>query len=183
MSLRSNDRGITEEEIQEIVVRTSQKGEIIKVKDVADVVLGYSEDSQETKFNGYPAVSFRIEKTLQQDIAKISAALKVYQEKFNKEHPDYSFDIYYEFNNMLNGRIQLLTSNGISGLILVLVFLGLFLNVKLSGWVAFGIPFAFFGMFIIGTFYGMTINMISLFGMILVVGILVDDGIVNWVST
>ena len=178
MSLRSNDRGITEEEIQEIVVRTSPKGEIIKVKDVADVVLGYSEDSQETKFNGYPAVSFRIEKTLQQDIAKISTALRVYQEKFNKEHPDYSFDIYYEFNNMLNARIQLLTSNGISGLILVLVFLGLFLNVKLSGWVAFGIPFAFFGMFIIGTFYGMTINMISLFGMILVVGILVDDGIV-----
>jgi len=178
MNLRSNDRGITEEEIQEIVVRTSQKGEIIKVKDVADVVLGYSEDSQETKFNSYASVSFRIEKTLQQDIGKISNSLKTYQEKFNRENPDYSFDIYYEFNNLLNARIQLLTSNGLSGLILVLVFLGLFLNIKLSGWVAFGIPFSFFGMFIIGTFYGMTINMISLFGMILVVGILVDDGIV-----
>jgi len=178
MSLRSNDRRITEEEINEIVVRTSQKGEIIRVKDVADVVLGYSEDSQESKFNSYPAVSFRIEKTVQQDISKISNALKEYQTKFNLEHPDYSFDIYYEFNNLLNARIKLLASNGLSGLILVLIFLGLFLNIKLSGWVAFGIPFAFFGMFIFGTFYGITINMISLFGMILVVGILVDDGIV-----
>ena len=79
---------------------------------------------------------------------------------------------------MLNDRIDLLTSNGMMGLVLVLIFLGLFLNIKLSGWVAFGIPFSFLGMFVIGTLYGLTINMISLFGMILVVGILVDDGIV-----
>ena len=78
----------------------------------------------------------------------------------------------------MEGRIDLLTKNGLTGLILVLVFLGMFLNIKLSSWVAFGIPFSFLGMFILGTFYGITINMISLFGMILVVGILVDDGIV-----
>ncbi|MEN9304310.1 MAG: hypothetical protein RL264_2739 [Bacteroidota bacterium] len=178
MNIRANDRGLTEEEIGNIVVRSSTKGDIVRVKDVGTVNLGYSEDSQESKFNGYPAVSFRIEKTLQQDIGKISTALKEYRDKFNAENPDYSFNIYYEFNDLLNGRIELLTSNGISGLILVLVFLGLFLNVKLSGWVAFGIPFSFLGMFIISYFYGMTINMISLFGMILVVGILVDDGIV-----
>ena len=178
MNIRANDRGLTEAEIGDIIVRSSTKGELVRVKDVADVNLGYSEDSQESSFNSLPAVSFRIEKTLQQDIGKISNALHEYQERFNKENPDFSFDIYYEFNNMLNARIQLLTSNGISGLILVLVFLGLFLNVKLSGWVAFGIPFSFLGMFIFGQFYGITINMISLFGMILVVGILVDDGIV-----
>ena len=79
---------------------------------------------------------------------------------------------------MLNDRIDLLSSNGLMGLILVLLFLGLFLNLKLSAWVAFGIPFSFLGMFIFGLPYGMSINMISLFGMILVVGILVDDGIV-----
>jgi multidrug efflux pump subunit AcrB len=178
MNIRANDRGLTEEEIGDIIVRSSTKGDLVRVKDVADIRLGYSEDSQESSFNSLPAVSFRIEKTLQQDISKISSALRDYQTRFNKENPDFSFDIYYEFNNMLNARIDLLTSNGISGLILVLVFLGLFLNVKLSGWVAFGIPFSFLGMFIMGQFYGITINMISLFGMILVVGILVDDGIV-----
>ena len=79
---------------------------------------------------------------------------------------------------MLNQRIDSLTANGIFGLTLVLIFLGLFLNIKLSAWVAFGIPFSFLGMFIIGGLFGISINMISLFGMILVVGILVDDGIV-----
>lgn len=178
MSVRANDRGVTEEEIAGISLRSSASGENITVGDVADVVLGYSEDSQEARFNNKPAVSFRIEKTLEQDIAKISDALHVYQDKFNVENPNFQFDIYYEFNGMLNDRITLLTSNGISGLVLVLIFLGLFLNIKLSAWVAFGIPFSFLGMFILGMAYGMTINMISLFGMILVVGILVDDGIV-----
>lgn len=178
MSIRSNSRGTTEAEIGDIVVRTTRTGESIRVKDVADVKIGYSEASQESTYNDLPSVSFQIEKTVEQDISKITETLHTYQEKFNKEHPNFELVIFFEFNEMLNQRIDLLTSNGMMGLVLVLVFLGLFLNIKLSAWVAFGIPFSFLGMFIIGSFYGMSINMISLFGMILVVGILVDDGIV-----
>jgi multidrug efflux pump subunit AcrB len=178
MNVRSNNRGTTPEEIGEIILRTTSTGAQIQIKDVANVILGYSEASSESKFNGKPAVSFQIEKTIDQDIAKITEALHDYQKKFNASNDDFQFNIYYEFNAMLNQRIDLLTSNGMTGLILVLIFLGLFLNIKLSAWVAFGIPFSFLGMFIIGTAYGISINMISLFGMILVVGILVDDGIV-----
>ena len=79
---------------------------------------------------------------------------------------------------MLDQRIETLSDNLILGLLLVAIILGLFLSFRLSLWVAFGIPFSFIGMISIGLIYGMTINMISLFGMILVVGILVDDGIV-----
>lgn len=178
MSIRSNDRVLNPEDISKIILKTTRSGEVVSIGDVADVNLGYSEDSQESTFNGLPAVSFQIEKTVEQDIEDISKTLHDYQEKFNKENPEFQFDIYFEFNELLEGRIDLLTKNGLTGLILVLVFLGLFLNVKLSSWVAFGIPFSFLGMFILGSFYGITINMISLFGMILVVGILVDDGIV-----
>ena len=178
MSIRSNDRVLNPEDISKIILKTTRSGEIVSIGDVADVNLGYSEDSQESTFNGLPAVSFQIEKTVDQDIEDISKTLHDYQEKFNKENPEFQFDIYFEFNELLEGRIDLLTKNGLTGLVLVLVFLGLFLNVKLSSWVAFGIPFSFLGMFILGSFYGITINMISLFGMILVVGILVDDGIV-----
>lgn len=178
LNIRSNNRGTTAEEIEKIVLRTTATGEQIRISDVASVIVGYTEASQESKFNGKPSVSFQIEKTVDQDIAEITEAIHTYQEKFNKENEDYQFDIYFEFNSMLNQRIDMLTSNGLMGLILVLIFLGLFLNIKLSAWVAFGIPFSFLGMFIIGMAYGLTINMISLFGMILVVGILVDDGIV-----
>ena len=178
MNIRSNNRVLTANEISEIVLRALPSGEKVKIKDVADVKLGYSENSQKSAFNGLPAVSFQIEKSPSQDIEKISSALHNYQKRFNEENPYFQFDIYFEFNELLEGRIDLLTKNGLTGLILVLVFLGMFLNIKLSSWVAFGIPFSFLGMFILGTFYGITINMISLFGMILVVGILVDDGIV-----
>ncbi len=178
MSIRSNSRGTTVEEINKIIVRTSRTGEKITVGDVAEVAIGYSENSQQSEYNGRPSVSFQIEKTPQQDIAKITDELHKYQEKFNKDNPEHEFVILFEFNDMLNQRIDLLTGNGLFGLILVLIFLGLFLNIKLSAWVAFGIPFSFLGMFVIGSVYGMSINMISLFGMILVVGILVDDGIV-----
>ena len=178
MNIRSNNKVLTENEISEIVLRALPSGEKVKIKDVADVKLGYSENSQKSSFNGLPAVSFQIEKSPSQDIEKISSTLHNYKERFNKENTDFQFDIYFEFNELLEGRIDLLTKNGVTGLILVLLFLGMFLNIKLSSWVAFGIPFSFLGMFILGIFYGITINMISLFGMILVVGILVDDGIV-----
>jgi len=178
MNIRSNNRSTSEDEIGKIALRTTSNGESITVSDVAEVVVGYSEGSQEAKYNGKPAVSFQIEKTVDQDIKKITDALYEYKKTFDQKNPDFEFNIFYEFNSMLNERIDLLTSNGLMGLILVLIFLGLFLNLKLSAWVAFGIPFSFLGMFIFGMFYGMSINMISLFGMILVVGILVDDGIV-----
>jgi multidrug efflux pump subunit AcrB len=178
MNIRSNSRSTHPDEIEEIIVRTSSKGEKIRIKDVADVKFDYAEGSQEAQFNGRPSISLQIQKTADEDIAAISEAIRKYKEEFNKEFDNYSFEIYFEFNEMLKDRISLLSKNGIFGLILVLLSLGLFLNIKLSAWVAFGIPFSFLGMFIIGGFYGMTINMISLFGMILVVGILVDDGIV-----
>ena len=145
MSIRSNDRVLNPEDIAKIILKTTRSGEIVSIGDVADVNLGYSEDSQESTFNGLPAVSFQIEKTVEQDIEDISKTLHDYQEKFNKENPEFQFDIYFEFNELLEGRIDLLTKNGLTGLILVLVFLGLFLNVKLSSWVAFGIPFSFLG--------------------------------------
>ena len=178
MNIRSNSRGTSEEEIGAIILRTTSSGSKIVISDVADVKLGFSESSQEAKYNGKPSVSFQIEKTIDQDITNITEELYRYKEIFNKKHPNFEFNIFYEFNEMLNQRIELLTRNGMTGLILVLLFLGLFLNLKLSAWVAFGIPFSFLGMFILGSMYGMSINMISLFGMILVVGILVDDGIV-----
>lgn len=178
LNIRSNNRTTKPKEIEKILLRTSNTGESIYVGDVASVEMTYSEVSQKSRFNGKPAVTFQISKTGDQDIAEITETLHEYKKKFDAANPNYQFNIYFEFNSMLNDRIDLLTRNGIMGLILVLLFLGLFLNIKLSAWVAFGIPFSFLGMFIFGSMFGITINMISLFGMILVVGILVDDGIV-----
>ncbi len=178
INIRSNQRSNVPEEIGNIILRTLPTGEKLRITDVASVQMGFAEGSEETKFNNRPSVSFQIQKTLDEDIAAISEALREYQVNFNEEQEDFTFEIFFEFNQMLSDRIDLLLENGIFGLVLVLLALGLFLNIKLSAWVAFGIPFSFLGMFILGYWYGITINMISLFGMILVVGIMVDDAIV-----
>lgn len=178
VNIRAMSRTAVPDELGKTILRTLPNGETITIGDVATIKLGYAEGSEEARFNGRPAISFQIQKTTDEDIGAISEAIKSYQKTFNDKYKNHTFEIYFEFNEMLSQRINLLSENGIFGLILVLLSLGLFLNVKLSAWVAFGIPFSFLGMFILGYWYGMTINMISLFGMILVVGILVDDGIV-----
>ena len=111
-------------------------------------------------------------------LRKLQNQFKKYISKFNIENPEFKIVTLFQFSDMLDERIETLSNNLLLGLFLVVFVLGLFLSFKLSLWVAFGIPFSFVGMISIGLFYGMTINMISLFGMILVVGILVDDGIV-----
>jgi len=176
--IRSKAKSIETEEIANIVLRASPDGQNLKVGDVANIIFQFSDSPLESFLDGKRSVVFQVTKLPSEDLGKISAFVEDYITEFNKKNDDVEMTIMFNFHDMLNDRIELLMRNGLVGLILVLLTLGLFLSLRLSFWVAFGIPFSFLGMFIIGTFFGLTINMISLFGMILVVGILVDDGIV-----
>ena len=104
--------------------------------------------------------------------------IKEYIYKFNQQNSNVTLNISSDSSITLNQRTQLLIENGVVGILLVLVFLALFLNARLAFWVAFGLPISFLGMFIFAAQLGVTINVLSLFGMIIVIGILVDDGIV-----
>ncbi|MDX1761078.1 MAG: efflux RND transporter permease subunit, partial [Christiangramia sp.] len=96
----------------------------------------------------------------------------------NQKSSNVQLDVVSDASITLSQRTQLLVENGVMGMLLVLFFLSLFLNIRLAFWVAFGLPIAFLGMFIFAGSLGVTINVLSLFGMIIVIGILVDDGIV-----
>ena len=176
--IRSNNRKNTAEEIKNIVIQSNINGGIVRLKDVASVEMKFSEIPIKSYVNGQRSISFIIKKTPDEDLKKIANSLENYITKFNSENKDFEILTLFQFSDMLDQRIETLSDNLILGLILVLIVLGFFLSFRLSAWVAFGIPFSFIGMISIGILYGMTINMISLFGMILVVGILVDDGIV-----
>ena len=108
----------------------------------------------------------------------ITDEVKAYVEEFNKLHSDVAATITRDASTTLNDRIDLLRRNGISGFLIVCLVLALFLNWRLALWVAASIPIAFAGMFVVASYIGLSINVLSLFGMILVIGILVDDGIV-----
>ena len=176
--IRSNNRHTTAGEIQEIVIFSDRNGDITKLKDIAKVELKFSDIPITSYVNGKRAISFLIKKTPKEDIKKIASSIENYIEIFNAKNKGYKIITLFQFADMLDQRIETLSKNLFIGLFLVLIVLGFFLSFRLSLWVAFGIPFSFIGMISIGLVYGMTINMISLFGMILVIGILVDDGIV-----
>ncbi len=176
--IRSNNRNTTTSGIEDIVVLSDKNGDVVRLKDIAKVSLEFSDIPIKSYVNGKRAINFMIQKTSDEDIKKIANSIQAYITKFNDENKEFKILTLFQFADMLDQRIETLSNNLLLGLLLVAIVLGLFLSFRLSLWVAFGIPFSFIGMISFGLLYGMTINMISLFGMILVVGILVDDGIV-----
>lgn len=176
--LRMRARETTPKEISDIVIRATPEGKIIRLSDVANVNFQFSDNPNRSYTDGKRNTTLIINKLPEEDLGAIADFTNEYVKKFNKENSEYKLRIIFQFSDMLQERIDLLLVNGMQGMALVLICLGFFLSIRLSFWVAFGIPVSFLGLFALGWLYGMTINMISLFGMILVVGILVDDGIV-----
>ncbi|MEN8224996.1 MAG: efflux RND transporter permease subunit [Bacteroidota bacterium] len=176
--IRSRAKTYDPDEIGEIILRADAEGRYLRIRDVAQVKMKFAEVPSGAYMNGRKSISFQVFKLSNEDLAEISEFLDDYIEEFNSKNRGVQLKITYSFLDMLGDRLELLYRNGGIGLLLVMISLGLFLNLRLSLWVAWGIPASFLAMFIIAALYGITINMISLFGMILVVGILVDDGIV-----
>ncbi len=176
--IRASNRSYYGLELQNIIVRTETSGTIIRLKDVADVKDIWSENPDRLYYNGNLAINITVSNTNNEDLVSSADNIKEYIEQFNQEQQNVQLNISSDASITLNGRTKLLIENGIVGILLVLFFLALFLNVRLAIWVAFGLPIAFFGMFIFAAQFGVTINVLSLFGMIIVIGILVDDGIV-----
>jgi len=176
--IRSMNRSTDPEKIESIIIKALPNGDLITLNEIADVALDFSEIPLKGYLDGKRSVSFIVKKTTDEDLNNIANFMNGYIDEFNKENDEYVMTSLFQFADLLDQRINLLSKNLIIGLALVCLVLGLFLSLRLSLWVAFGIPFSFIGMLSFGIIYGMTINMVTLFGMILVVGILVDDGIV-----
>ena len=176
--IRSNAKQTDASKIGDIVLRSNADGSEILLKDVAVIKEQFADVPSKAYLSGKEAVFIEVKKLETEDLQSISKVVNAYVEDFNEKNEAVHLEMTWDFMSMLDQRLDLLTKNGLIGLLLVLISLGLFLSLRLSFWVAWGIPSSFLGMFILGAFVGLTINMISLFGMILVIGILVDDGIV-----
>jgi len=176
--IRSRAKTYDPDMIGEIILRADQGGRFLRIRDVAQVKMKFADVPSGAYMNGQQSISFQVFKLADEDLSEITIFLQEYVAEFNNSNDGVRLEVTYNFLDMLGDRLDLLYRNGGIGLMLVLISLGLFLNLRLSLWVAWGIPASFLGMFIVAAMYGITINMISLFGMILVVGILVDDGIV-----
>lgn len=176
--IRSWGRKYYVRELHNLAVRGNPGGTVIYLRDVAELKERWEDVPDKIYYNTRNAVILIIDKTRQEDILAVADRAKELVAKFNASNQQIQTLILDDRTIPLRQRLTLLSRNGIFGLLLVITLLSLFLNMRLSFWVSIGIPFSFAGMFIVTELVGMTINAISLFGMIIVVGILVDDAIV-----
>ncbi|MBI6119161.1 efflux RND transporter permease subunit [Salegentibacter maritimus] len=176
--IRANSRSYYADALNDLVIRSSVTGQTTRLSDVAEVRDQFGETSNSSYFNGNIAVNVAISNTNNEDLLSAAKKVKAYIKDYNAKASKIKLDVVSDSSITLSQRTQLLLENGAVGILLVLLFLSIFLNIRLAFWVAFGLPIAFLGMFIFAGQFGVTINVLSLFGMIIVIGILVDDGIV-----
>lgn len=178
--IRSQGQAYSKADFDDIVVKTNPDGSIIRVRDIAEVSDGFEEDGIGTAFNGKFAGMIQVYRTGDQGAIDVADAVKGYIEEQTPLLPVGMELAYWDDDSeVLKQRLGTLMWNMVTGGILVIMLLALFLRPAVSIWVFVGIPISFIGSFI---FLGITntpINMMSLFGYILVLGIVVDDAIVT----
>ncbi len=177
--IRGRFRAYHADDLRSIVVRATPDGRVLRLADVADIRDRWNDDDPSRSwYNSRPATVVTVNTLIEEDILSITDRVRQYIDDWNAQNSDVKLSIIRDGSVTLLQRIELLVNNGVIGFLLVIVVLALFLNVRLAFWVALAIPVSFAGMFILAQFMGVTINVVSLFAMILVIGILVDDGIV-----
>lgn len=176
--IRANNKSYFGSELSNLIVSTQSNGTLIRLKDVAQIRDRFSESPNATYFDGEEAINITINSTNTEDLISTATKIKEYALQYNETHYGVHLSVLSDQSITLTQRTALLLKNAWQGMLLVLFFLSLFLNTRLAFWVAFGLPVAFLGMFAFAGFFNVTINVLSLFGMIIVIGILVDDGIV-----
>ncbi len=178
VSLRIAGRRLRASEYEKLVV-IERPNAVVHLSDIAEIREGFEEQTIRGRFNGKPALSVIVYKTPQEDTTSIARAVRTYvesQQGFLPQRVTMSF--WADSSRHVEDRVQMLVSNGLLGIILVFAALTLFLEMRTAFWVAIGIPVAFGGALIVMAFSGETLNMISMFALIMVSGIIVDDAIV-----
>jgi len=151
----------------------------VRLGDIATVSEGFEERVVRGRFNGEPAVVVQVFKTPDEDATTIAGRVRNYVASRQEGLPErLQMSVWADGSLEIDSRIGMLVENGVIGILLVFLTLTVFLDLRLSFWVVVGIPVSFAGALIVMAWVGATINMISLFALIMVSGIIVDDAIV-----
>lgn len=177
--VRSKGKRYSGEEFGRIPIVTRDDGTSIKLGDVATIIDGFEDRDIKARFNGKPAALVMVRRTDSQDNIAITDTVKAYIESQKDNLPQgITLGYWFDMADMVQDRIDLLLKNGVQGILLVFIVLALFLDFGLAFWVAAGIPISFMGAFLILNYFGASLNMLSMFGFIMTLGILVDDAII-----
>jgi multidrug efflux pump subunit AcrB len=177
--LRAKGQAYTGREFGDIVVLTRPDGTRLLLRDVARVVDGFEEEQTYARFDGEPSVLIQVYRVGDQRVLDLVAEVKAYVADAASMLPEgISLTVWRDGSQSLRERLDILVRNGRGGFILVFLLLAFFLRLRLALWVSIGIPICFMGALALFPTFGVSIDVISLFAFILVLGILVDDAIV-----
>lgn len=166
------------DDINSVIVRRSNQGEgIIRVSDVARVVDGFEKDTPFNRFNGSPSVSLRVTKVVKGNSVSIVDRVRSIVEE-QQQVSGAKLTLFNDSTVQIASSLSVLSSNALMGLALLVIILGLFIGVRNSLITALGIPVTFALTFLVLDLLGETINTNTLFGLVLVLGLIVDHGIV-----
>ncbi len=179
LQLRARSLANDKDEFEKIIVRQTANGATVRVGDIANVIDGFDNDEFSAKFRGENTAIFQVLSPDQMDISKAGEQIRAFEAELNQTlPPGLKFTIWADLSKTFDDRMSLIGKNALSGMILVLLVLMLFLRPAVAIWVTIGILAAFMGAIAIAPSLGITLNMISLFAFLLVIGIVVDDAIV-----
>ncbi len=179
VSVRVENQFYSGEEFANIPVKIGQGGAKVTLGDVAYINDGFVEGERYFKYNGMNAISMAVKATKSQDTIPVAETVKAYIEQKNKSFTqDVQIEVLVDLTYYLNARLDMMLWNLLQGSVLVAFMLSLFLRFRLAFWVMIGLPVCFLGAVMLMPVFGISINILSLFAFIMVLGIVVDDAIV-----
>ena len=177
--LRTKGQVYWGEEYERLVLLSRPDGSLVYLSDVARVVDGFEDTDQSLRFDGQPAAIIRVSRIGSEDILAITGAVMTYLDTSAQALPEgVKLTVWNDNSRLLEDRLATLLDSARQGFLMVLLLLALFLRPVLAFWVSVGVPVAFMGALYLTNYVGLSIDGISLFGFILVLGIMVDDAIV-----
>lgn len=166
------------EELKEIVIRSNFSGSTVRLKDIATVIDSEEEVKTLTRYNGGDATVMIVNKKAGADTIKMVKELDIILADYIKRNPDYTFNVYHSEGQKVKDRVDVLTSNAATGLILVVIFLFLFLPGKIGMVASLSLPLAMMGTMGFMPILGMNIDAITVLALVIALGMMVDNSVV-----
>ncbi|MEM1045394.1 MAG: efflux RND transporter permease subunit [Pseudomonadota bacterium] len=177
--LRFADQRLALDAYRSIIVASSELGGQIRLADIARITDRFEDEEVEYRLDGRTAAMLDISKTHSDDTLDVVGRLKSFIENEKaRAPPGLAFTIVRDSSNILSDRLQMLLKNSLQGIVLVFATMWLFFGMRQAFWIGMGLPVSFLGALAMMAMTGLTINMLSMVGLLIVIGILMDDAIV-----
>ncbi|QYJ97424.1 efflux RND transporter permease subunit [Shewanella alkalitolerans] len=177
--LRFDERKVTPASLAEIIVASNPDGSVVRLGNIATISDRFELDEEHIQFNDSNAALIKVQKNKADDALRIKAKVSEFIELEQARAPDgVRLTMTNDLSSVLQDRLKMMITNGWQGIILVFLSMWLFFSLRYSFWVSAGLPVAFLGGLYLMSLFGVSINLMSLVGLLMAIGIMMDDAIV-----